>query len=607
MSRLLKGLIICIALAATTSNAAKRSKIKKKQDKIDIVINLVNDDDPKLAKILNTGKEVLQNKTDLKLANQRRYYLESQGKIYLLKILHSLGYYQASVKVIDNPDEASNDKITFSITPNEKYIINSIDVVMLQGSRTELHQLKLPTKDWYKLSVTDRAIAKSILVEESRLQEFIENNNNILSVTVSHEATIDHINHTVAINFCVLAGELAKIRSITFKGLEYADERYVRRLIPIKNGEDFKSSSVNSAKSILQSTGLFNSVEAVTPDVADSDGNIDLRFKVKERKHKTVKAGLNYSKDFGPGIVLGWENRNLFAQGEKISSSLSLTKLEHVLNTQFEKPLFLSDKQTLKIANIIEKKQTLAYLDKGASIKTIVERDFSKRIYGGTGVKYSFNKISELGNKPKIFSYISIPIYATFDARNDVLDATSGEMIKLELTPLFNTRKGSNNKQLLKKTLSVSTYMQAKTNLEPVLAIKGSVGTITGAENLNIPATERFYGGGGGSIRGYGYQLVGPLNAKKEPLGGRSFTELATELRLRVRKDIGVVAFLDGGNVFDKLNQGFSQKKLFWGAGVGVRYYTNFGPLRADIAFPLIKRAKIDKAFQIYLSIGQAF
>ncbi|HBG18424.1 MAG TPA: outer membrane protein assembly factor, partial [Desulfobulbaceae bacterium] len=80
--------------------------------------------------------------------------------------------------------------------------------------------------------------------------------------------------------------------------------------------------------------------------------------------------------------------------------------------------------------------------------------------------------------------------------------------------------------------------------------------------------------------------------------------EAGIELRTRVTETIGVVPFIEGGNVFE--SQEPEDFDLLWAAGLGLRYYTAVGPLRFDFAVPLDQR-EIDDDFQIYISIGQAF
>jgi translocation and assembly module TamA len=592
--------ILCfMALCILVSNS-----VAAKLDKINIVIETSNIDDKKLSKALETHKKILQEKTELKLVSHRKSYLESEGKVYLLKLLKSLGYYSGKVEITER-ESNDNNNIIFNVIPGPIYTLSSINILMTADSQTPIHKLNLPSKNWYSLSEGDGVIAKTIFLDEQRLQDYIENNNFLLSVDVYHEAIINQINHSVEVNYYVTSGALAHINNISFKGLETVNEVYTRKIVPIKDGDNFKISCVNESKNLLQRSGLFTRVDPIIPESTGNDGGIELQFKVKERQHRSVKAGVNYSTDLGPGITAGWEHRNLFSEGEKITTTLSVAKKEQELNTQFEKPFFMSDEQILKLTNNIAKKETLAYLDKGASVSAVLERKLSRRWIAGIGAKYAFNRIQDTKKVVKNFGLLSLPIYGVYDSRDDILNAKKGAHAKLETAPFYNTT--NRNEKFLKNVISASTYFSADANLKPTLAIKGEYGVISGIKTVdNIPAIERFYAGGGGSIRGYGYQLVGPLNDKNQPIGGKSFIETSAELRMQIGKHMGGVIFADGGNVFGS-RYGKINKNLVWGAGFGIRYYTDFAPLRVDIAFPVSKRRKIDKPFQLYFSIGQAF
>ena len=105
-------------------------------------------------------------------------------------------------------------------------------------------------------------------------------------------------------------------------------------------------------------------------------------------------------------------------------------------------------------------------------------------------------------------------------------------------------------------------------------------------------------------MRGYAFQAIGPRTDKNTPEGGASLLETSIELRQKIGQRWGFVAFVDAGAVgSDEIPTG---DDVSVGVGVGVRYDLGFGPARADIAIPLDQREG-DPAFQIYLSIGQAF
>ncbi len=155
-------------------------------------------------------------------------------------------------------------------------------------------------------------------------------------------------------------------------------------------------------------------------------------------------------------------------------------------------------------------------------------------------------------------------------------------------------------------TAGGSAYYALDSDSRFVLAGRTKIGSAIGEPTDKIPANKRFYAGGGGSIRGYDFQSVGPLDADNDPLGGRSLLEVGAELRIRATESIGLVPFVDGGTVYDSPYPDF-EEAFRWAAGVGVRYFTGFGPIRLDIALPLDKRKDVDDDFQLYISFGQAF
>ena len=137
-----------------------------------------------------------------------------------------------------------------------------------------------------------------------------------------------------------------------------------------------------------------------------------------------------------------------------------------------------------------------------------------------------------------------------------------------------------------------------------VLAGRIRLGTIVGAPRDQIAPSRRFYAGGGASVRGYGFQSIGPRDPNNDPIGGRSLAEFAIEARVKAFGNFGIVPFFDGGNIYTGGLPDFSG--LRYGAGLGVRYYSNFGPIRVDVGTPLNPQPG-DSRVAVYVSLGQAF
>ena len=88
-----------------------------------------------------------------------------------------------------------------------------------------------------------------------------------------------------------------------------------------------------------------------------------------------------------------------------------------------------------------------------------------------------------------------------------------------------------------------------------VAAGRVRLGTILGADRDEIAPSRRFYAGGGGSVRGYGYQRLGPRDVDDDPIGGRSLAEFALEARIRLNAfggDFGIVPVLRRRHAVDQ-------------------------------------------------------
>ena len=139
-----------------------------------------------------------------------------------------------------------------------------------------------------------------------------------------------------------------------------------------------------------------------------------------------------------------------------------------------------------------------------------------------------------------------------------------------------------------------------------MLAARLHAGSIIGGEIPEVPAPDRFFAGGGGSVRGYGYQNVGPHYADNTPQGGLSLIETSFEYRRHISGPLGAVLFLDSGTVGTEATPTFTH--IANAVGVGVRYDLGFAPIRIDVATPINKLSGASQSpIQLYLSIGQAF
>jgi len=203
----------------------------------------------------------------------------------------------------------------------------------------------------------------------------------------------------------------------------------------------------------------------------------------------------------------------------------------------------------------------------------------------------------------KTFLIAALPLAAGYDGSDSLLDPTRGFRLSGRLSPELSSHGGKFAYARLQ--LDASAYHPVSDRV--VVAGRVRLGTIMGAQVFQIAPSRRFYSGGGGSVRGYGYQQLGPKDQDGDPIGGRGLAEFGVEARVRLKQfggNFGVVPFFDGGSLTSESLPDF--KDWRFAAGLGVRYYSSFGPIRVDFGVPL-NRQKGDGPFAVTVSLGQAF
>lgn len=524
----------------------------------------------------------------------------------IIRILKSRGYYRYFVNSkliykgqttsdIDSSNESNNDikKIIYHVTPGTQYKVTKIEFNL--DSDVNLEQMPL-----LSIREDEPLIAENILNSLDKIRSYIRSQYCFYDVKVSYQVFIDHQTSQAKVIFTMEPSQQISFGPIFIKGLESVDYDYLKSFITYEEGQCFQRNKIDASRlSILRSNLISN----VVINVADIERDqVITIYQVNERNHRTVKAGIGYSTDEGTYLSAGWEHRNIHGAGEKLEFSTRFSSIRQKVSGQFYIPNFYSDNKSLTLYSEAVNEELDAY--EALSLKTGAKIGFKRTEFLNyfVGAELKLSDVTDQDQNEK-FYLASFPFEIEWDHTNSILDPSDGFLVTAEVRPyidIINTQT-----KFYKTMLSVAGYHTFDLPLQPTIAARYSVGTITGESVENIPADERFYVGGGGSVRGYPYQSLSILN-DDDPEGGASFQQINTELRIRFKKDWGLATFVGGGFAFEEATPDLNQE-LLWAAGLGLRYYTSFAPFRADIAFPLNKRKDYDDDFQLYISIGQAF
>lgn len=489
--------------------------------------------------------------------------------------------------------------VVFRVEPGQAYRLGALAVEAAAGDG-----FQAPPPAELGLKAGEPARAQAVLDAERELLRRAKKAGHALAKPGRRSTVIDNDARAMDVTLRLTPGPKARFGAVAFQGAEGVSETFLRGRVAFGPGDPYDPDLVERARRDLLDTNLFGTVVVREASALSADGALPVTVEVSPRAARSVGVSGGYQTDVGPNARLFWENRNLLGSAERLRAETELGTEIQRLGVDLRKPDFLRRGQALIGEAEARLEDTDAYETTSARAGLGVERPLARGVVGSLGLSYRYAVIAEAGEPETEFGLLSLPARLDWDFSDDLLNPGRGGKLSLSTAPYVDTLDPS--RQFLKSRVTHSRYLRLLDQPRLVLALRGSVGSEIGASREEIPADERFYAGGGGSVRGIPYQLAGPLDEDDDPLGGRALLEVSAELRYNFTESIGAVLFLDGGTVYSSAYPDFSEE-LRWGAGPGLRYYTPIGPLRLDVGFPLQPREGVDDLFQLYISIGQAF
>ena len=531
--------------------------------------------------------------------------------------LDSFGYYQNSVTIriaghsLDDPDlpgaldaspASSSALVEIAIDKGPLFHIGD---VRIEGPVPQAARAAI------KLKSGDPAEANAVLDAQAGLLAALQEDSYPLAVVEAPIAFADDEKHLVNLTYRVTTGPRAAIGQIRFTGLKDVHEAFVRQSLIVKTGDRYQPSRIEAARQGLAALGVFSGVSVHAGAALDADGRIPLIFDVEERPRHAVALTGSYSTDLGVSLGASWSHRNLFGNAEQLNLSAagtglgtSTAGLGYNLSAQFLKPQFLRRDQALEFDLIGVREQLDAYDQTAETVSAYLRRKFSPLWSGSIGASLTYDQVVQ-ENDHRLYQLIGLPLTINYDSTKlaDLLhDPTSGTRASVAVTPTQSF--GANDLTFMVLQTSGSTYFDLGEPGRSVLALRALVGSILGGSNLELPPDQRLYAGGSATVRGFAYQSIGPQFADGKPMGAKSVDAASIEFRQRIFSDYGIAAFLDAGQASAGGTPFSGAVRV--GLGLGARYYTPLGAVRADIAVPL-NRVPGGDAFELYIGLGQAF
>ena len=467
-----------------------------------------------------------------------------------------------------------------------------------------------------------------------------------LAVEIDDSVAIE--GKTVRLLYRIEPGPVVAIRRIEIKGNRLTKPRIIEQELVIKEGETFRLSKAIETQRNLFETGLFTEAEIVPENLDTEARTVDVSVRVRERKPAYFEVGLGVGNILGSRVTGEWGDRNMFGRGRRLrlkaEYSFGLFEEGVVDFANFEPRVkFYRYDAEFSQRHVLGTKFLLgvnAFLEKDATVEPIIIRTRGAAIGGGRHlsprtdltVRLSDERIErevpDIGTERSRSRFVASAI--SNDTRDFVLDPRRGGYRDLRAELAGGVLGGDNDFYTL--NTSLQKYWTQSRGM--VFALRGRFGfadAYGASKDTGVPIENRFFTGGGNSVRGFNENSLGP----KEPVeqgtgdpvetvvGGRLLIVGNAEIRFPVpyfsRYRFSAAVFADGGNVWRSLGgvdiedfdpfvktNDVTDHDFRYSLGVGLRYNTPVGPIRLDFGIP-VKRDVTDEFGRFHLSLGQIF
>jgi translocation and assembly module TamA len=517
-------------------------------------------------------------------------------------ILRAEGYYDANIET----DVVAKDGrllVTLTVEPGPIYKFDQVQVTGVPKADVEAA---------FGVKANDPVNADAVIGGEIALKDKLAREGFPFAKVPEPEITVDHDTRIATLKLNVESGGERRIGAINVVGDRAPfDAKHVQTIARFRPGDRYDQSMMDDLRRAIIATGLVSSVK-IEPVPGTTPETVDIATTLDPAPFRTIAGEVGYGTGEGFRVAASWQHRNLIRPEGAVTLRGVVGTKEQSLGALLRMGNFRRRDQVLNASMIAAHEVRAAYDATSFGIAASLARQTS--IIWQKDWTYSFgfellatdekDFVPTVGIAQRRTYFIgALPLTLGYDGSDDLLDPTKGFRLSGRLSP--------------EVSLSGKTFGYVRTQIDAsgyvpvgrrtVIAGRARIGITAGAARDDIAPSRLFYAGGGGSVRGFGYQEIGPRNVLDQPIGGRSLAEFSLEARIRLPifgGNFGVVPFVDAGNIYTSSLPKFTGMRV--GAGLGLRYYSNFGPIRIDVGTPLARR-KGESLIAVQVSLGQAF
>ncbi|MBR2364366.1 MAG: outer membrane protein assembly factor BamA [Lentisphaeria bacterium] len=544
----------------------------------------------------------------------------ARDKILLREAYLTRGYLDFRIRDVKIGEEKDNPDILhieFDVEEGEPYKVGKVSISgAKQFSEKDLLALLRTKSGSIYSTVAERADLRTLENKYYRM--------GYADLVLRPRLYPNYLTHTVDVEYQIKEGPLYKIHKIFISGNRYTKDHVIRRELPMAPDDPVDNNLVKTARSRIMGMGLFQKVEAVA--IKSDEGDVDTKdidIEVREKRFIDARIGGAWSdSDNLAGMIeLSHSNMdildpwNYFTGGGQRMRILGIAGIDRYgFEADFTEPWLFGIPLRLDVSGYL---RNIVYDDwederLGFSV-TLTRRIFDDFTTVAGGYTFEHIRIYEMNEdlSPVFWKWEGsdyagrMHVSLTRDTRDSALDPRRGYFVS-GLASL--TSQAFGGKYDYYRLEARASYHYSFCHDMFVFSIGGKVGTVATFDNEEVPLYDRYFLGGGESVRGFPFRSIGPCDHNDDNYGGQSMYILTTEVTHPIYKDyLRGAVFMDmGGAGADSFD--FGKPNIGVGYGFRIKLPNVAAPVKLDLAFPVLnKQDGVKNTLRFHFNIGASF
>ncbi|HEY8328344.1 MAG TPA: autotransporter assembly complex family protein [Rhodanobacter sp.] len=545
------------------------------------------------------GVELSQYATrEVSDAQVRRLYERAPGQVK--SALEPYGYYDASVTG-DLQQVGKDWQVTLHVRPGEPVKVTAVDVQLdkeaaqlapLRRAKRAIERLKGKPLDHGAYDAARDALSAQLTANgflDARL--------------LTHRVEVTRADHSAAIKLAWQAGPRYRYGQVHFDGSQFNDG-FLDRYVPFKSGDYFSQNQLLELQQALNGADYF-AVVNVQPDADEAkNGVVDVSVQLAPAKRTIYTGGPFIGTDTGFGVRGGMERRWVNRRGHKWKNELVVAQKLKTLSTLYSIPMPGDNQRSYNVGANFRDANTATSQSRTLELVGNETRQWHgwTRTLGVHALSGTFTvgkRGGEPDNAPGIEHGHSTLVFGEAALMRKQADNPDFVHRGWLLSVAARSTAGSllSDASFSDLTADAKWIRAFGARQRNRLILRGSAGVTWTDDFAALPPQLRFFAGGDRSVRGYGYQSIGPRNSADRVIGGKNLLVASSEVEHYFTRNWGMAAFVDAGNAFSGTDY---RPKI--GAGLGLRWRSPVGMIRVDLGTPIHD----DRAhgIQLHLVIG---